>query len=152
MARVGTPAEIEAFNSGVLTVLKLAEHSAAAMDKITVLKPTRFNFAAEALRGLAEEGLALLKRPDGSSEAETVETGPKPLRGGPELIVPAHPGDDGNFGLADEEIMRPSRQTIINWLSGKTPMLASHWSKIAARMLQDDATGPILKDGPKLAY
>jgi len=83
-----TPAEIAAFNSGVLTVLKLAEHSADAMDKITVLRPTRFNFAAEALRGLAEEGRALLKRSDGS-EADAVETGPKPMTGGGPATVAA---------------------------------------------------------------
>jgi hypothetical protein len=43
--------------------------------------------------------------------------------------IPA--GDDGNFGLT-------SRETIVNWLSGRTPMLASHWSRIAARMLAEE--------------
>ncbi len=52
--------------------------------------------------------------------------------------IPA--GEDGNFGLTDEEIMRPSRDTIVNWLSGKMPMLASHWSRIAARMLTEAST------------
>ncbi len=31
-------------------------------------------------------------------------------------------------------------QTIVNWLSGKTPMLASHWSRIAARMLESESS------------
>jgi len=133
-----TPAEITAFNSGVLTVLKLASSTADAMESLTILKPTRFNFAAEALRGLAEEGAALLKRPDGSSSADEPTPSPRsPKSGCAELIVPAHPSEDGNFGLTVEEIMRPSRETIVNWLNGKTPMLASHWSRIAARMLRD---------------
>jgi len=134
MIELRTQAEVDAFDAGGRAVLDLSARTAASIEAITVLRPTRFNFAVEALRGLAEEGRVLLKRPDDSSEAGAVEPGPKPLRGGPELIVPAHPGDDGNFGLTDEEIMRPSRATIVNWLSGKTPMLASHWSKIAARM------------------
>jgi len=84
-----TPAEIDAYNAGVHAVLDLASRSAASIDAIVVLKPTRFNFAAEALRGLAEEGRALLMRPDGSSEAETVETGPKPFLGGGSATVAA---------------------------------------------------------------
>jgi len=136
-----TPAEIAAFNSGVLTVLKLASSTAEAMESLTVLKPTRFNFAAEALRGLAEEGWALLKGLDGTSGTQTEPApSPRPRSGPAELVVPAHPSEDGNFGLSDDEITHPSRQTIINWLNGKTPMLASHWSRIAARMLQDGAT------------
>jgi len=45
-----------AFNAGVRAVLDLASRTAASIDAIVVLKPTRFNIAAEALRGLAKEG------------------------------------------------------------------------------------------------
>jgi len=85
-----TPNEIAAFNSGVLTVLKLASSTAETMESLMVLKPTRFNFAAEALRGLAEEGRALLKRPDGSSSADAQVTVPTPsLSGGTAIVIAA---------------------------------------------------------------
>jgi len=77
-----TPNEIAAYNRGIEDVLNLASRSADAMDKITVLRPTRYNFASAALRAMAEEGLALLKRPDGSSGADEPETVPKPSLNG----------------------------------------------------------------------
>jgi hypothetical protein len=126
-----TNTEITAFNSGVLTVLELAKSTAATMESLMVLKPTRYNFAAEALRALAEEGRSLLK-PDGSAAAiGDPGPSPRPPRSHHvELVVPAHAGDEGNFGLADDEITHPSREIIIDWLKGRTPMLASHWSRV----------------------
>ena len=52
--------EVDAYNAGVLAVLDLARSSAAAMTARLVEKPTRYNFAAGAFAGLAEEGRALL--------------------------------------------------------------------------------------------
>jgi len=134
-----TNSEITAFNSGVLTVLALAERTAASMEARMVLKPTRYNFAVEALLAMAEEGRSLLK-PDGF-DGVNAEPNPSPAPRPPqsqgvELIVPTPAGDDGHFGLTDDEIARPSRETIIGWLRGGTPMLASSWSRIAADMLE----------------
>jgi len=142
-----TKAEVAAFNSGVLTVLALAERTAASMEARMVLKPTRYNFAAEALRALAEEGRALLKGGSDGLQGEVIlqPNSPNDLSGAAakarEAYVARIPaGDDGNFGLTDDEIMRPSRETIIGWLKGRTPMLASHWSRIAGRMLTEKPT------------
>ncbi len=142
-----TKTEIAAFDAGVLTVLELAKRTAAAMEARMVLRPTRYNFAAEALNALAEEGRTLLKgNPDGLQGETILAPKPNPPKGlsgaaakaREAFVVPLHAGADGNFGLTDEEILRPSRETIINWLSGRTPMLASHWSRIAARMLEHE--------------
>jgi hypothetical protein len=139
-----TNTEIHAYNSGVLTVLALAERTAASMEARMVLKPTRYNFAVEALLALAEEGRSLLKPDglDGVNAAPNPSTSPRgPKSHGYELVIPAHAEDDGNFGLTDAEIARPSRSVIIGWLSGRYPMLASHWSRIAARMLAEQPVG-----------
>jgi len=132
------PIEIASYDAGVKAVLRLARLTSNAMLAELTLRPTRFNFAVAALSALADEGRALLIGGDDAA-GELSEIEPRTGGGGAaQVIVPAHAGEDGNFGLTDEEIMHPSRQTIINWLSGRTPMLASHWSKIAARMLNED--------------
>jgi len=80
MAGVEPQGEISAFNAGVRAVLDLASRAAASIDAITVLKPTRFNFAAEtgsmaarrcsratgrgSLRGCFRTAPALLRRSD----------------------------------------------------------------------------------------
>ncbi len=64
--------EITAFNSGVLTVLELAKSSAETLESQMVLKPTRYNFAASALRALAEEGRALLKGGSDGLQGEVI--------------------------------------------------------------------------------
>jgi len=87
MAGVEPQGEISAFNAGVRAVLDLAARTAASIDAITVLRPTRFNFAAEALRGLAEEGKALLKDRDGNAASVTAD-GPDPsLSDGPAIAA-----------------------------------------------------------------
>jgi hypothetical protein len=122
-----TKAEQVAFDAGVMTIVNLAKCSSSVLELRLAEKPTRFAFAIEALLALAEEGRELLKGRDPSGGH------------GAELVVPTYAGDDGNFGLTDSEISRPSRERIIGWLSGRTPMLASHWSRIAAKMIMQDA-------------
>jgi len=99
------------------------------------LRPTRYNFAVAALSALADEGRALLIGDDDAAGQPAEVDDPQIDGDGGASIVP---GYDDNFGLSDDEIMHPSRETIVNWLRGKTPMLASHWSKIAAKMLEED--------------
>lgn len=55
-----TPAEVRAYNAGVLAVLDLARATSAAMAPVAVHCITRLGFAMEALDALAEEGEALL--------------------------------------------------------------------------------------------
>jgi hypothetical protein len=141
-----TKGELLAFNAGVQAVLNLAHVTGLAMHCKTIERPTRYNFAAEALSALAEEGRVLLKPIDGSSEQDELASQPKSPKGlsgaaakAQQAFVARIPaGEDGNFGLTDDEIVRPSRETIINWLSGRTPMLASHWSRIAAKLIENE--------------
>jgi len=135
-----TKSEIIAFNDGAMMIITIAERTAEALKPQLAARPTRIGFAVSALEALAEEGRSLLK-PDGH-DGIGADPGPSPAPRPPkshgyELVVPAHAGDDGNFGLTEAEIMRPSREIIIDWLKGRTPMVASHWSKIAARMLAE---------------
>ncbi len=141
-----TKSEIATFDAGVLAVLDLAARTAESLRPQLARRPTRIGFAVAALEGLAEEGQALLKGGSDGLQGEMIPPSPKPpngLSGAPAKARAAYvstipAGADGNFGLTDEEIMRPSRETIVNWLSGRMPMLASHWSKIAARMLDEE--------------
>lgn len=69
MADLASAAEIAAFNAGVAAVADLARRSAAAVEKSITRKPTRFNFAAEALSALADEAAQLLlQSPSGPSK------------------------------------------------------------------------------------
>lgn len=56
-----TRAETIAHNDGVMAMIDLANAAAQALEERITEAPTRFNFAIGALRGVAEEGKALLK-------------------------------------------------------------------------------------------
>jgi len=68
------PAELIAYRAGVRAVVDLAERIAAAMDARAKEKPTRYPFAAEALRGLAEEADALLQPEPSSDPASSLKS------------------------------------------------------------------------------
>ncbi len=55
-----TRAEAAAFNQGVAAAVDLAERSAVALQAKLVDKPTRYSFAIEALKAVAEGSLALM--------------------------------------------------------------------------------------------
>lgn len=55
-----TRSEIIAYNAGVAVVVALAGRCAQAMAERCIEKPTRYNFAVEALAAVAEEGAAML--------------------------------------------------------------------------------------------
>lgn len=63
-----TRSELAAFNEGIRTVLRAANKSADAIEKMPTYKSTRGGFAVEALRGLAEAGAELLVLPDKQHE------------------------------------------------------------------------------------
>ena len=55
--------QVQAFNEGVRTVLRIASASADAISRTDDYKPTRGGFAVAALRELAEAGEGLLLLP-----------------------------------------------------------------------------------------
>ena len=79
-----TAAEVIAFNAGVTAVLTLAKRAADGLAPKVIHKPTRYNFALEALAALAEEGRGLLITPPPADSAPAVSrpSGPTPIVGG----------------------------------------------------------------------
>jgi len=147
-----TSAEVTAYNLGVRAVLDAARRSAEDLSRAAATwKPTRVAFAIAALDEFAAAGESLLipgRNEPGTGVGENPSSippqGPSGQSGAAATAQAAYveripSGDDGNFGLSDAEIARPSRETIVNWLAGRTPMLASHWSRIAADMILKDA-------------
>lgn len=64
-----TPAQVQAFNEGVRTVLRIAGTVADAIERADGYKPTRGGFAVAALRELAEAGQGLLLLPERAPSA-----------------------------------------------------------------------------------
>ncbi len=135
-----TKGETAAYNSGIEAVLDIARRSAAIL-RAAPWRPAREG-GADALDELAHAGEALLL-PDPDAPPPAIGVRPTPGPRSPNAGAGAYggarsAGADGNFGVSDAEIASPSRQTLIDWLSGRTPMLASHWSRRAAAMLSGD--------------
>ena len=140
-----TPSEVRAYNAGVLAVLEIASTTAQTI-RSQPWKPTREG-ATGALAELAEAGRALLidggGPTDGKSGLPAAPIGPndKPsgLKG-PATSATAIPdvSGDGKFGLTDEEIERPTRRILADWLYGRIPMLTSNWPRRAGLLLEAD--------------
>jgi hypothetical protein len=139
------PSEIRAYNAGVLAVLDIARVAAESIGT-EPWKPTRGG-AAGALEELAKAGRALLINdggPDGEAGGVVEPASPNgdPPSHGSSASAIAKPDAerDGKFSLTDEEIARPTRRILADWLSGRTPMLASNWSRRAAQLLEANST------------
>lgn len=139
-----SPSEISAYNVGVLAVLEIAATTAKTIRSQS-WKPTREG-AAGALAELAEAGRALLIDPEpgdekyGSPPAPIAPNdNPSRLRGpaSPAIAISDISGD-GKFGLNDEEIARPTRRILADWLYGRIPMLAPNWPRRAGLLLEAD--------------
>jgi hypothetical protein len=100
-----------------------------------------------ALEELAAAGRGLLigdGGPDGESSpapSPIVPDGnpPSPLSLGAPAIASSDADSDGKFGLTDEEITRPTRRILADWLHGRIPMLGSNWSTRATLLLEAEA-------------
>jgi len=142
-------AEISAYNTGIAAVLDIARAVEARMRSMP-WKPGREG-AADALDELVVAGAALMlqdpRSPPAPLLAELSPPPKPPCPMGDALTAPKAAGDDSNFGLTDAEITEPSRAVLLDWLAGRTPMLASHWSRCAAALLATDAA----RNAPLLA-